>query len=119
MSDLTPEQAQARLGKGSPAHTLWGVLRADDAPRWGIGTTTASKILHRKRPHLIPIWDVVIGQVIGKRSSRNQWLNWTTLLQPGEPCQTVSDASTSNPRSTRNSPSSASWTRSCGVTAET
>jgi hypothetical protein len=85
MSDLTPEQAQARLGKGSPAHTLWGVLRADDAPRWGVGPTTASKILHRKRPHLIPIWDVVIGQVIGKRSSQNQWLNWNSVLQPAAP----------------------------------
>lgn len=85
MSDLSPEQAQTRLGKGSPAHALWGVLRADDAPRWGDGPTTASKILHRKRPHLIPIWDVVIGQVIGKRSSGNQWLAWHTLLQPGAP----------------------------------
>lgn len=83
MSDLTQEEAQARLGKGSPAYDLWHVLRADG--RWGVGSTIASKIMARKRPHLIPIWDDIIGQVIGKRSSRDQWLNWHHHLQPGSP----------------------------------
>lgn len=83
LSELTKEQAQDLLGKESAAVRLWRVLRATDAPRWGVGPTTASKILARKRPHLIPIWDVVIGQVIGKRSAVNQWLNWHALLQPG------------------------------------
>lgn len=62
MSDLTPEKAQATFGQGSPAYDPWYILRAADAPRWGVGPTTASKILHRKRPHLIPIWEVVIGK---------------------------------------------------------
>jgi hypothetical protein len=81
MSDLTPEDAQTTLGKGSPAWELWHVLRADG--RWDIGPTIASKIMARKRPHLIPIWDEIIGQVIGKRSSKDQWLNWHHLLTDG------------------------------------
>jgi len=85
MSDLSPEEARHLLGKGSNANKLWGILRADDATRWGVGPTTASKIMARKRPHLIPIWDVVIGQVITKRSSKDQWHNWHRHLQPGQP----------------------------------
>jgi hypothetical protein len=80
MSDLTAEQAQALLGKGSHAVSLWGELRRTPTTRWEIGATTASKIMARKRPHLIPIWDEIIGQVIGKRSSKDQWLNWHGLL---------------------------------------
>jgi hypothetical protein len=78
MSDLTPETARANLDKGSPAWDLWHILRADG--RWDVGPTIASKLMARKRPHLIPIWDDIIGQVIGKRGPRNQWLNWHTLL---------------------------------------
>lgn len=85
MSDLTPADAREHLGKDSYAYKLWGVLRADDATRWGVGPTTASKIMARKRPHLIPIWDVVIGQVITKRSSKDQWMLWHAHLQPGRP----------------------------------
>lgn len=32
---------------------------------------------------MIPIWDEVIGQVIGKRSSDDQWMNWHRLLTEG------------------------------------
>jgi hypothetical protein len=85
MSDLTTEEAQATLGKNSPSCDLWQILRADGARRWDVGPTIASKIMARKRPNLIPIWDDIIGQVIGKRGPRNQWLNWHNLLQPGTP----------------------------------
>lgn len=37
----------------------------------------------RKRPHLIPIWDDVIGQVIGKSNSDDQWMTWHALLADG------------------------------------
>ncbi|WP_350225007.1 DUF6308 family protein [Arthrobacter sp. efr-133-TYG-120] len=30
----------------------------------GVGLTIASKILARKPPHLIPLWDKVIGTVV-------------------------------------------------------
>jgi hypothetical protein len=55
MSRLTTEEAQERLGKGSPAWLLWQELRRTPKTRWDVGATTASKIMARKRPHLIPI----------------------------------------------------------------
>ena len=50
MSDLTPEEAQATLGKGSPSYDLWHILRADGAPRWDVGPTIASKIMAPQAP---------------------------------------------------------------------
>lgn len=83
MHSLSPRDFHAILGPHSPAWKLWNELRRNDAAKWGVGATTASKILHRKRPHLIPIWDDVIGQVIGKRGPKNQWANWHALLTDG------------------------------------
>jgi hypothetical protein len=39
--------------------------------------------MHRKRPHLIPIWDDVIDQLLGKPRPKNQWKNWHALLTDG------------------------------------
>jgi hypothetical protein len=83
LSSLSSEKATALLTGSGPAALLWEELRSTANNRWGIGATTASKIMARKRPHLIPIWDEVIGQVIGKRSSRHQWMNWHRLLTDG------------------------------------
>lgn len=80
MSELTVQQAQERLGEGSPAWLLWKELRRTPKTRWDVGATIASKILARKRPHLIPIWDKVIGSVVGKDSAADQWLNWHNLF---------------------------------------
>jgi hypothetical protein len=41
MSDLTAEEAQARLGSGSPAVLLWNELRRTPKTRWDVGATTA------------------------------------------------------------------------------
>lgn len=83
LSSLSSEKAAALLTSQGPAALLWKELRSTKSNRWGIGATTASKIMARKRPHLIPIWDEVIGQVIGKRSSDGQWMNWHWLLTEG------------------------------------
>lgn len=83
LSSLSREKAAALLTGSGPAALLWEELRSTKDNRWGIGATTASKIMARKRPHLIPIWDEVIGQVIGKRSSKDQWMNWHRLLTDG------------------------------------
>lgn len=82
MSDLTVAKAEATLGgEGSPAWLLWNELRRTPKTRWDVGgATTASKILSRKRPHLIPIWDKVIGKVVGKETAEDQWLNWHNLF---------------------------------------
>ncbi|KRE77784.1 MULTISPECIES: DUF6308 family protein [Micrococcaceae] len=80
MSDLTVAEAEATLGEGSPPWLLWQELRRTPKTRWDVGATTASKIMARKRPHLIPIWDKVIGAVVGKDTSEGQWLNWHNLF---------------------------------------
>lgn len=83
LSSLSRQDAASLLTGLGPAALLWEELRSTKDNRWGIGATTASKIMARKRPHLIPIWDEVIGQVIGKRSSKDQWMNWHRLLTDG------------------------------------
>jgi hypothetical protein len=83
LSSLSSEKAAALLTGQGPAALLWKELRRTKDNRWGIGATTASKIMARKRPHLIPIWDEVIGQVIGVDSSKGQWMNWHRLLTDG------------------------------------
>lgn len=37
----------------------------------GVGQTTASKLLARKRPHLLPVWDTETSKVTGAR--RRHW----------------------------------------------
>jgi hypothetical protein len=83
LSSLSRKDAAALLTGSGPANLLWKELRRTKDNRWGIGATTASKIMARKRPHLIPIWDEVIGQVIGVDSSKDQWMNWHSLLTEG------------------------------------
>lgn len=83
LSNLSTENAADLLTGEGPAAKLWKALRKTKSDRWGIGATTASKIMARKRPHLIPIWDEVIGQVIGARNSDDQWMSWHRLLTDG------------------------------------
>lgn len=83
LSSLSRDKAAALLTASGPAALLWKELRRTKSNRWGIGATTASKIMARKRPHLIPIWDEVIGDVIGVGSSKHQWMNWHRLLTDG------------------------------------
>jgi hypothetical protein len=44
-----------------PARQLWDLLRSMD----GMGPAKVSKLMARKRPHLIPVYDGVVGQVLG------------------------------------------------------
>ena len=45
----------------------------------GIGTTTATKLMARKRPRLRPIWDTVVAQVMG--AEHHQWEPLRLLLR--------------------------------------
>ncbi len=45
----------------------------------GVGRTICSKLIARKRPHLIPIWDTVVGTVVGP--SKGFWLGLCTELR--------------------------------------
>jgi hypothetical protein len=49
---------------------LWRELR----DMTGLGPTKTSKLIARKRPHLIPIWDTVVGQVVGPSNGYWVWL---------------------------------------------
>jgi uncharacterized protein DUF6308 len=56
--DVEPEDYDSRLGPGSPAWQLWRLVydKQAGARRAGRGVT-AGKLLHAKRPRLIPIYD--------------------------------------------------------------
>ncbi|MCO4236902.1 DUF6308 family protein [Pseudarthrobacter sp. MDT3-28] len=74
--DVSSAEFPQVLGEDSAAMQLWDVLRARDTGRWGIGRTKASKIMARKRPHLIPIYDSVVAPLMGLKKSDNQWITW-------------------------------------------
>lgn len=87
LSSLTDEDFSSMLGNGSPALQLWDLLRRngrDDhgqrKQRWNVGPTTASKIMARKRPKLIPIEDSIVDRVIN-RGSQNSWRMWWEELR--------------------------------------
>lgn len=65
------------LGRDSSALALWDLLRRNtpEEERWDVGETIASKIMARKRPHLIPIDDSVVTRVVG-RGKMNSWRMW-------------------------------------------
>ncbi|MFF4504117.1 DUF6308 family protein [Streptomyces sp. NPDC001401] len=63
------------LADGSPAHTAWHLLR--DQP--GIGWVTAGKLLARKRPRLVPVYDQVVRCVLGHPKSF--WLDLHAALR--------------------------------------
>lgn len=67
------------LVRGSSAWNAWNVLtdKRTRSPRLGgIGEVKASKLLARKRPHLIPIFDQVVACVTGFTDSKGHW-EWT------------------------------------------
>ncbi|MCZ4278835.1 DUF6308 family protein [Rhodococcoides yunnanense] len=73
------------IGADSSAVALWKLLRRPSSHqpklRDGIGPTTTSKLMARKRPHLIPVWDSVVSDVTGQPSLGNwDWLR-TQLMQ--------------------------------------
>lgn len=76
MEEITQAEFEKWLGEGSPAARLWDLLVQEKGSRWNIGTTRASKILARKRPHLIPIYDKVVRRErLGERSG-DHWRDW-------------------------------------------
>jgi len=71
------EAETADLDEGSPAHAAWRVLH--DHP--GIGWVTAGKLLARKRPRLLPVYDQVVRCVLGRPKSF--WLDLHGVLRAG------------------------------------
>lgn len=65
----------------SAEYKLWNLLRGHThGTTWGIGPTRASKIMARKRPRLIPIYDSVVHPLMGLQNSGAQWTTWHAAL---------------------------------------
>lgn len=60
----------------SPLQELWDLLRRDENGKlWGMGATKVSKVLARKRPHLVPIQDrVVVAEL--DATDAGYWTMW-------------------------------------------
>lgn len=54
--------ARTLLGPGREADTAWHLLEA----RVGVGWVTAGKLMARKRPDLIPVWDRIVRCAFGR-----------------------------------------------------
>ena len=72
---LGKDDARRHLEPHSPADRAWSCL----AEQEGIGWVTAGKLLARKRPHLIPVWDRVVRCVCSPPRRENEWL-WLDAL---------------------------------------
>ena len=83
LADVTHNNFKALLGEESSAWELWKILRGKGDGGWGIGPTRASKLMARKRPRLIPIWDSVVGAEAKLKSSMTQWTDWHEMLTQG------------------------------------
>jgi len=71
-----PDASDEIVDAGAPAE-LWSLLR--ELP--GMGPTTTSKLLARKRPRLVPIYDSVVASVYGIPDSRGYWRAMRTLVK--------------------------------------
>lgn len=81
LGSLSEKEFERYLGPDSPAMQLWRTLLSYDY----IGPTRASKLMARKRPHLIPIQDSVIRKVAGFSPKDNDWrLWWEALTRDGD-----------------------------------
>lgn len=76
--DLGSPEAHAHLGEGSAAYRAWTLLEAQP----GIGWVTAGKLLARKRPRLLPVYDKVVRCVLGE--PKGVWLALDGALADSE-----------------------------------
>lgn len=75
--DLDQSEFDAILNEtSSPGTQLWNLLR-QEKDRWGVGRTTASKIMARKRPRLVPVYDSVIDGALNLGSTSDE--HWRTV----------------------------------------
>jgi hypothetical protein len=79
---LTDDGAADLIAEGGPAWQLWEPLRAIKRPANGrLGRVAASKLLARKRPHLIPVYDSHVKGTIGRRpNDQTYWTDLRSLL---------------------------------------
>jgi hypothetical protein len=73
--NLGGDGARLLVGDGSKADEAWYLLEAQD----DVGWVTAGKLLARKRPRLVPVWDAIVRCAYG-RPRGNQWVWLHDLL---------------------------------------
>jgi hypothetical protein len=71
------EVSEAEVGPDSAAGKLWQLLRSG---RDGLGPTTVSKLLARKRADLAPIYDSVVASALGMTQSGGHWARMRGLM---------------------------------------
>lgn len=71
------EVSDSDIAPGSWASQLWWLLRDG---KDGLGRTTTSKLMARKRANLIPIYDSVVGAALGLRDATGHWELMRTLM---------------------------------------
>lgn len=69
--DLGTAGALDHVQPRSPADRAWQLLREQD----NVGWVTAGKLLARKRPRLIPVWDNVVKCAYGRPGDAWRWLD--------------------------------------------
>jgi hypothetical protein len=84
---LADDEADQLVAEGGPASELWQLLhgikpRPQDRNR--LGSVAAGKLMARKRPHLIPVYDSHVKKVLGRPWNDKTW--WSDLR-----CQLIKD----------------------------
>jgi hypothetical protein len=83
MADVQADEFDKILGDASPAFQLRHVLSGRDTG-WGMGETRTSKVMARKRPLLLPVYDSAVGHLMNlNRGPAGQWQRWHTALTDG------------------------------------
>ncbi|KHS54040.1 DUF6308 family protein [Brevibacterium linens] len=86
IGSLSESEFERVLGRESKAQNLWDRLlrNGPGESKWFVGSTLASKLMARKRPHLIPIEDSVVNRVInlGRGDSWRLW--WGAFQTEGD-----------------------------------
>jgi hypothetical protein len=75
------------IAEGGPSRELWKLLHDIKPPldRSRLGPVAAGKLLARKRPHLIPVYDSYVERVLGRTRTHGTW--WSDLR-----CRLTKDA---------------------------
>jgi hypothetical protein len=90
--DLGTGAADRHLADGMPAERAWRLLNTREPN--GIGWVIAGKVLARKRPRLIPVYDRVVRCALGRPRDYWQWLDGRFRQDDGrlrEHLQTIRD----------------------------
>ncbi|UEJ81856.1 DUF6308 family protein [Brachybacterium halotolerans subsp. kimchii] len=75
LADLSPDEA-AKLESDEGLNPAWRLVKAAD----DFGPTRTAKLLARKRPRLIPIWDSFVEEELGFANSNHYWTAFHAAL---------------------------------------